>query len=272
MPRSDLKGTLASAYSSDEEPKYVSLSPNGMSEMWAVGGVAFMIPAVPPDASLELQFALRARRNALLTGQCEECGAFFDPKTTDAVRGVGIAGAYVPHRANCAASDEAAEPLYVNYISDHSDQTVPEALDAASRRTREQLDSNMRFRTELSVEIYEDWAQELLDRNLDRDVVAVCDHLGANVAQTWNMLLGYNRWYCDECWEYLAFDVARGRFATSMIEEFTCDYCRRYVSTLQLLVVRVGNFVLRGGMCRRCSAKSNPANTGQDVNSGGRDV
>jgi len=248
-----IKAALARAYSNGAEPTYVSIAPNGRDEMWAIGDMAFVVPVVPSDAPLELKFALRVRRNALLTGHCDECGAIVGTNFEAKLAEINIAGSLIPHRRNCPAADHLVRPQLEQYYASRSDESLVDALEVASQKTRNELEQQLTSRIELPKDTYGAWAQDLIDRKSNGEVVEMCDHLKVDLAQTWTMLLGLDKWHCDECWAYLQHEILERRFQLPMLEEHTCDYCSRYVADLQPLVVRVNNFVMRGGMCRRCA-------------------
>ncbi len=261
MTKESVKSALARAYSTDAEPEFVSLAPNGRDEMWAIGKTAFVVPVVPSDAPPELEFALRVRRNALLTGQCDECGAVAGSQFETKIATLNVAGSLISHRRNCPAADDLALAQLDRYYTERRERTIQDALDAASRSTKNDLEEELaiRGREVVSSKSYEGWAQSLLDRKSNGQVVQMCDHLRASPAQTWTMLLGLDNWHCTECWNYLQYEIVGRRFSLGLTEEFTCDHCRRYVSELQPLVVRISNVVLRGGMCRRCAREARRA-------------
>lgn len=80
MSIAEAKAAMARAYASGEVPKLDSVSPDGLNETWTLGNVLFLLPVVPPDAPPELEYALRLRRDASLSGTCDECGAAFNVK------------------------------------------------------------------------------------------------------------------------------------------------------------------------------------------------
>lgn len=262
MDRGAIKAALARAYSSGAEPAYLAVAPNGRDELWSIDSMAFVVPVVPNDAPPELEFALRVRRNALLTGQCDECGAVVDTDFESVVGGLSVAGSVIPHRRNCVAADSTAGPQIEEYYKKKQREPFRQALAAASQKTREEIDSRLTDRIDLPSEEYSSWAQGLIDRKSNGEVVSTCDHLLAAPAQTWTMLLGLDRWHCDECWTYLQHRIYQGGPILSQIEEYTCDYCGRYVESLQPLVIRVSNFVMQGGMCRRCARDAETAGAG----------
>jgi hypothetical protein len=75
MSIAEAKATMARAYASGEVSKLDSVSPDGMNEIWTLGGVLFLLPAIPADAPPEVEYALSLRRDASLSGQCDMCGA-----------------------------------------------------------------------------------------------------------------------------------------------------------------------------------------------------
>jgi hypothetical protein len=104
MGMSELKAALADAYANGDEPKFVSVADNG-DELWSMGGAMFVLPAVPAGAPPELEYALRVRRDAVLSGTCEECNASLDAGPFGQLEGVEAVAAIIPHRRNCPASD-----------------------------------------------------------------------------------------------------------------------------------------------------------------------
>jgi hypothetical protein len=250
------KAALARAYSNGDEPRYISVAPNGHDEMWGIGGMAFLVPIVPNDAPPELEFALRTRRNALLTGTCPECSAMVGTAFELTIENVNVAGTLIPHRRNCPAADHLVLPQLEQYWTAKRSESLSASLAAASKRTKQAIEHQIPDRTSLPKEKFEVWAQALLDRKSNGTVVTMCDHLRVSPAQTWNMLLGLDNWHCDECWTHLQYSIANEGFRLPMVDDFTCDYCSRYVADLQPLVVRISQFVLRGGLCRRCTEES----------------
>lgn len=249
----DAKAQLARAYAAGEQPKLVAVMPAGRDEAWMLGGVLFLLPVVPNDAPPELEYALRLRRDASLTGTCENCGASFGIREGFPLEGsLRAMQAVVPHRGNCPAADGNVAPLHGAYYKSKDEMTWSENIDAASRRTKEKLEEALKnaVTVEQTYEA-EEWAKGVLDKNLK--LGKRCAHLGAQPAQTWNVLLDDGTFKCDECWAYLEREIVSGRFRLPLIDEFTCDKCRRYSSSLSPLVLRISNFVLRGGICRRCA-------------------
>lgn len=225
--------------------------------MWMLGNVAFVLPVIPPDASPELEYALRLRRETSLTGKCDQCGAAVGWKPGVALDGTTIAEAYIPHRRNCPAHDMNTEPLLRSYYEEQDNKPFGKALSDASARTKEKLEKRLLDPVLIKGnETEESWAEGLLDGLLEkRDQ---CEHLKTRPAQTWNILLGTTKFQCDECWAYFQASIANGTFRMSTVEEHTCDRCRRYVASLSPLVVRISNFVLHGGLCVKCAREMAP--------------
>jgi hypothetical protein len=255
----EAKAALARAYAAGEEPRLVSVASSGRDEIWALGDVAFVLPVIPSDAPPELEYSLRLRREACLTGKCDQCNAAFGVQSSKKIGRGNLSEAFMPHRRNCPAHDDNVRPLLDSYYEEQEGKSLAEALQEASSRTKikiEELLPASRVTVE-NTEERQEWAEALIDKLLqegDR-----CDHLKVRPAQTWNILLGTSKFQCDECYAYLQASVARGEWRLPFIEDNTCDHCRRYSSSLGPLVIRVSNFVLRGGVCRRCSTQLAPS-------------
>src|SRR5262249_36587436 len=149
-----------------------------------------------------------------------------------------------------------------SYYDDQATRLFDDSLRVASKNTKQKLEALLPDR--IAVEEKEEhiaWANRLVEDLLDKD--ERCGHLRTRPAQTWNVLLGTSMFHCDQCWAYFQASVANGLFRLSAIEEFTCDRCQRYSTSLVPLVVRVSNFALRGGVCKRCSGELMPEHSGQ---------
>src|SRR5580693_2524107 len=106
---------MARAYTSGEAPTLDSVSPDGMNELWKLGDVLFLLPVIPPDAPPEVEYALRLRRDASLSGQCEMCGAAFGVQLVEDFGSGSISAGLFPHRGNCLAADENIFPLVASF-------------------------------------------------------------------------------------------------------------------------------------------------------------
>jgi hypothetical protein len=251
----DAKASMARAYASGKPPKLLSIDASGTDELWAIGDVAFVLPAVPPDAPPLLEYALRLRREATLTGACDQCGTNLriEPIETNGLP--NVSASVLPHRSNCPAADENILPLLDAYSKEHSIQSSKEALTAASRRTKERLNSVLKNRTDVKLtgEV-EQKANKLLDEKLEATAGKACGHLKSRPAQTWNLYLWDDTWRCDECSLRFSESVRSGAFRLDPIEDLSCDYCHRYSpNTLTPTVTRIGIHVMQGAICRRCA-------------------
>ena len=75
--------------------------PGGGWSFFAIeGGVAVVMPSLPPSASRRVRGLYAARRDANLTGICPACGA----KSPPVVRGI-VSQAAMHHRHDCPVSD-----------------------------------------------------------------------------------------------------------------------------------------------------------------------
>ena len=260
MDIGDAKAALARAYAASEQPQLAAVLPTGRDEIWTLGGVAFILPIVPSDASPELEYALRLRRDASLVGECENCRASFGiHKAHTSEVALGTIEGIIPHRGNCPAADENVAPLLDAHYEALDAATWSETITAASKRTKEKIDAeNTRSILIPETPGTTEWAKEVLDKHLE--LQKRCMHLRTRPAQTWNVLLDDGSFKCDECWAYFEAEIASGRFQLGLIEEFTCDRCRRYSNSLQSLVLRISNFVLRGGLCQRCTKEIQVSN------------
>lgn len=244
------KGAMANAYGAGERPRFLSLAPNGHDELWGIGKVMFVLPTVPDDAPPHLEYALRTRRDALLSGICDNCGAVVDFQNLGTIEDVNFGPAIVPHRVTCPASDELTKEALDKF---HQDQ-FRKAVDKTSRETVAKLETRVRNRVHIKGAATEEWALSLLDEKCKS--ASLCTHLSESPIQTWNMQLGELEWLCDQCWaDYLGVVRTEGP-QLSIVEDLTCDMCRRYCRSLEPLVLRLSQFVLMGGLCRRCAKRS----------------
>lgn len=215
----------------------------------------FVLPAVPAGAPPELEYALRVRRDAVLSGTCEECNASLDADPFGQLGGVEAAAAIVAHRRNCPASDENLLPQLRQFHERRESTSVDEIFAAASKATRLRVEGKTPSRRMIRNRKFEMWSRRLLDQKL-AESTGKCGHLRVDPAQTWNILLGDTRWTCNQCWEYLGQEIVRGNSPISAREDFTCDHCRIVKDELEPLILRIGTFVLHGGLCRTCSKRS----------------
>ncbi len=219
-----------------------------MNEMWAVGQVLMMIPVVPHDCSPQLEFALRLRREAMLSGKCEKCGAV--PAVEPAVIEMDppLSQSVFNHKVTCPGRDEAVGPLLRNYRASKAQQTERDRFEGAQKATRSVIAPLKGHGLEISNSSGEDLARALLDRLLSNG--ARCDHLAAEPYQTWNTFIAVGDWRCNECYTYFERKLP-GSLAP--MEDYTCDLCRRFAPTsLSPLVFRLDFFVMRGAACSRC--------------------
>ncbi len=253
MSTAEAKAAMARAYTSGEAPTLDSVSPDGMTELWKLGDALFLLPVIPPDAPPEVEYALRLRRDASLSGQCDMCGASFSVQPSEDFGTGSVSAGLFPHRGNCLAADENIFPLVTSFYEKRDKVTHSEAFEAASRRTKEKILSALPNRTEISAT---DGMKERFLGHLDEKLASAkgrCPHLTSNPAQTWNIFMWNDRWRCDECHLRFATDCQR-QSPLAPIEDLSCDYCRRYSPTyLKPTVSRVGTFLLYGAACRRCA-------------------
>lgn len=253
MSVAEAKAAMARAYASGEVPKLDSVSPDGMNEVWTLGDVLFLLPVIPSDAPPEVEYALRVRRDASLSGQCDMCGAAFDVQHVEDAGDGSLSTGIFPHRSNCLAADENIFPLIKAYYEKRNKASPDEALATASKRTQEKVLSNLS--NQVNIKATGSPGERFLGY-LDEKIATAkgrCPHLESNPAQTWHIFMWDDTWRCDEC--TVRFSVAyRQRPFMSMAEEHSCDYCHRYSPTfLQQTLSRVGNFLLYGAACRRCA-------------------
>jgi hypothetical protein len=253
MSVAEAKAAMARAYASGEAPRLDSVSPDGMNEIWMLGGALFLLPVVPANAPAEVEYALRLRRDASLTGRCDMCDAAFDVEPVEDFETGSLSAGIFPHRGNCLAADENIFPLISSFYEKQRKTSRIEAFDAASKRTKEKALENLPNRIDIPAT---GKMKERFTGYLDQKLATAkgrCPHLESNPVQTWNIMMWDNTWRCDEC--ALRFSVEyRQRPFLDPIEDHSCDYCRRYSPRfLQPTVSRVGTFLLYGAACRRCT-------------------
>jgi hypothetical protein len=253
MSLAEAKAAMARAYASGEVPKLDSVSPDGMNEIWTLGSVLFLLPVIPPDAPPDVEYALRLRRDASLSGQCDVCGAAFDVQHVEDFEDSSLSAGIFPHRGNCLAADENIYPLVNAYYEKRNKASNEEALAEASRRTKEKALAALPNRVDISATGN---MRERFLGYLDEKIATAkgrCPHLESAPAQTWHIFMWDDTWRCDECIVRFAIDYRQRPFL-SLIEDHSCDYCGRYSPTyLQQTLSRVGNFLLYGAACRRCA-------------------
>lgn len=255
MRSAEFKAALAELYGAGEEPSFISKAPNGFDEVWAIGKCAFIVPVIPGDASPELEYALRLRRGALLTGRCDGCDAV--PGSSEVLDGLNVGGVVFPHRRNCPASDENVGPMLEPYQRTWRKRAVESALKQTSAATRDDFARRVSDHgIQITNPAYHEWVDTLMERLLSEEVLDTCPHLMGDPLQTWNTLLGYETWLCNDCWTGMQFAIRSGDFRLPLVEDHTCDRCRRYSGTLAPLAIRMNHFIIRGGLCRQCSMTS----------------
>jgi hypothetical protein len=251
----DAKAALAHAYASGKTPRLLSVAPNGLDELWALADVVFVVPVVPADAPPLLEYALRLRREAMLTGACDQCGASFTVMVIDETETPKVGTSFFAHRSNCPGRDENVLPLLEKYHKKHFTSSVSVEIDLAKRKTKERLLASLTNRIDINVtgEI-KSQANRFLDERLSTSPVKACGHLTSKPIQTWNLFLWNDMWRCDECLLRFSESVRHGAFRLTALEDYSCDFCRRYApKTLSPVVMRVDTFVMHGGICRRCA-------------------
>jgi hypothetical protein len=244
------KASLARAYETTVPPKRIGLSPDGMEEMWVVGDVLMMIPVVPHDCAPLLEFALRLRREAMLSGKCEKCGAVPELQLAMLTTDPPLSRLVFNHKVTCPGRDAAVRPLLEKYRISKATQTDEDRFKGAQKATRSVIAPLKDTASALEIRgpSGEDLANELLDRLLTNG--ARCGHLGADPYQTWNTFIAVGDWRCNECFLYFAQNLPG---SLTPMEEHTCDLCRRFApTTLSPLVMRIDFFVMRGAACSRC--------------------
>lgn len=250
----EAKAVIARAYASGKTPKLLSVSPSGHDELWALDEVVFVVPTVPADAPPLLEYAIRLRREATLTGECDQCGASFSVAPMEELDDAALSGGGFAHRGNCPATDENIAPLLEKHYRSHENVRVRDEIKSVKRKTKEKVVASIPNRIDLEVtKEVRSKANRLLDKRLATSVIKTCGHLKAVQLQTWNLFLWDDTWRCDECNLRFLESLWRGAFRLSLLEEYSCDFCRRYAPTsLTPVVMRIDIFVIQGAMCRRC--------------------
>ncbi|MET8381180.1 hypothetical protein [Streptomyces microflavus] len=271
MGGAEEKATLASVYSQGTEPVLVSVSDNGRDEAWGIGTALFVVPAIPPDASPTLEYALRVRREASFTGRCSECNATVGMRTFASASGIGVSASELPHRNNCSASDENVGPQLSRHYEKSSRQTVEQKVKASSIKARQRTESiPHENRVAIRNPEFKKWAITFLDEMLSPQSREMCGHLEANVAQAWNIITADKVWRCDECHAYYQESIKKGEVELSIREEFTCDFCDKFSAPIEPLVIRIDNFVMSGGFCTGCAKAAQRAPQTRKVKSRGK--
>jgi hypothetical protein len=261
----EAKAALARAYRSGEVPRLDSVLPDGINEVWMLGSVMFLLPVIPANAPPEVEYAFRLCRDAYLSGQCETCGATPDVQHVEDFEGTNLSAGMFPHRANCLAADENIYRLATTYYEKRDKVNREDALDAASRRTKEKVLAGVPNRVDISAtgsnrERFLGYLDEKIATAKER-----CPHLEANPAQTWHIFMWDSTWRCDECNVRFTMD-SRERPYLSPIEEHSCDYCRRYSPRyLEPTLTRAGNFLVYGAACRRCAREFEAGDKGAEA-------
>ncbi|MFE7129760.1 hypothetical protein ACFVIM_02770 [Streptomyces sp. NPDC057638] len=267
MREADYRAGLANAYSQGDEPRLVRVISGGHDEVWAVGNSMFIIPAVPADAPPLLEYAIRLRREATLTGKCSECSATVGLGAFGQLVELPINEARVPHRRNCPASDENLKRQLSAHRSRSSQRTVMEAFEAASANTRSKIFESPSNKIQVTNPKFERWAKDLLDAKLSSDR---CEHLASGPAQTWNSYVASSEWRCDQCFAYLQASIVEGGPLFDATEERTCDHCRQFADVLEPVIIRIDHFVMIGGVCANCAKKFNPVIPPKKVKKSGK--
>jgi hypothetical protein len=130
---------------------------------------------------------------------------------------------------------------------------IEDQVDAATTEVREKTEKALGITTPpQTTRTSETIIEELLDRYLDDQR---CQHLDDIEIQPSYWAAGYG-WMCTNCTQ----KQAQKRHALGpnvpvlgLVEEHTCDRCRRYApSQLQPVVARYNYMVFNLGCCRRC--------------------
>lgn len=251
---------MARAYSGAARPRLVQ-AVDGLNEVWAVGDILMVVPVVPNDCSADLEYALRLRRDALLTGKCEKCDAVPKLIAADKISDPPAVTAQFTHRITCPARDETVAPRLAEYRRSKRMKSFEESFGDAQQATRDSIKTLKSQATPIQSEEGETLGVALLER-LIGDTPSTCSHLRIEPLQTWYTLIADGAWKCAECWAYFGRDIQEG-FTLGFVEEQTCDLCRRYSpSGLNPLVIRIDIHVMTGGACRRCFSKyGSPSDT-----------
>lgn len=253
MSVAEAKAAIARAFASGETPKLDSVSPDGMNEIWTLGEVLFLLPVIPSNAPPEVEYALRVRREASLTGQCDMCGAAFGVEPVEELEGTSLSAGVFPHRGNCLAADENIYPMVRAYYEKQNKVTPEEAYHAASRRTKEKVFKHVTNRIDVPAT---GKIRERFIGYLDQKLATAkgrCPHLASDPAQTWHIAMWDDTWRCDECSMRFSIEYQKHPFLDP-IEDHSCDYCRRYSPrSLEQTLTRIDTFLLYGAACRRCA-------------------
>jgi hypothetical protein len=253
MPIADAKAAMARAYASGKRPQFLRVAPTGTDEMWRLGDVLFVMPTVPADAPPLLEYALRLRREAMLTGTCDQCGASFDGEIYSVGSDAAVSDSFFRHRDNCPATDEYILPL----MEQHQKARESATFDVEVRRVMDDIKTRVQgtLPNHIDVEVTDDVkdkANRLLDQRLTG--ASSCDHLKSYPMQPWNLLLWDDTWRCKECFARFGESIKQGAFRLDPVEDHSCDFCHRYCpSTWTPLVMRVDIFLMQGVICRRCA-------------------
>jgi hypothetical protein len=276
----DVKAAMAAAYAAGERPEFVSVMPDGFNEVWSLAGVALVVPIVDPDAPDRLQYALRLRRDTLMSGACPLCGATVDVQAVEQFDGVPAGTAFFPHTKRCPAEDSNVHRQVQEHLASRDVRSVRDWFDEANRQTRQRIAAWKENSNEIVTDEGRSRAEEILAAEfgpvlIPESGVTVCQHLGRSPAQTWICLIGEGRWRCEQCWEYRAAEIAKGMQRgepgpLNWVQDHTCDLCEKiFVDGLQPLLLRINHFVMHGAACRRCSERHQDSSTGHTERSGG---
>lgn len=222
-----------------------------------MGTCAIVMPVVPADAPPQLEYALRLRRDTMMSGSCERCGATPDVRPIEAGLDVPTVASFFPHKINCPAEDRNAGQMFREYWEWKGNQSLDDAFEATQAKTRERIAPLKANGTQMVGAEAEQVAQAIAEKLLpEHGPVATCGHLQADPMQIWNVQIAEGVWRCDECAMRHFERLQREGLWLGPIEEFTCDLCRRYISSeLTPVVLRVDNLILRGGICTRCAGQ-----------------
>ncbi|MFG3091641.1 hypothetical protein ACGGAI_28870 [Streptomyces antibioticus] len=267
MREADYKANFANAYSQGNEPRLVSVISGGHDELWAVGSSLFVIPAVPADAPPLLEYAIRLRREATLTGKCAECKAAVGLGTFGQFVNIPFGEAAIPHRRNCPAADENLKSELRRHRQKNGDRSLRDAIKSASDRTREKVSEGVGNKVMVSSPRFKKWAVDLLDAKV---ALSRCGHLQSDPAQTWNSYIADSEWRCDQCFAYLQESILKGEAGFDEDEERTCDHCRQLSEALEPVVIRIDHFFMIGGVCAGCAKQFNPVVPPKKVKKRGR--
>ena len=107
-----------------------------------------------------------------------------------------------------------------------------------------------------------DFMSELLDTYCVPEVDRCC-HLARTPVQPWIMALPFIGWKCGPCMVNFSRGQSRSKSSFSIIEEFSCDRCRRYLPPGSLVpaLLRQDIFTVICNICAKC-AKAGEAQGG----------